>query len=357
MTSLLSPRRAATTLITAALLAAGLSGCVETGRAQSPDASVACPFTPDESITTTARIAYQNIPNGDLVVKDQSVLEACMPNAKITWTKYDSGADVVQGFGSNSVDLGTLGSSPATKALSAPLNIDMKIVWLHDVIGAAESLVAKDPSVSSIDELRGKTIAVAFSSTSHYSLLIALRDAGLDPAKDVSLINLSPDKMLAAWQSGNVDAAWVWDPILSKLAANGTIVTGSDVTAKAGAPTFDAGAATSRFVATNPEFLDVWTRVQDYAVGLIVQDPKTAAVSIAAQLGTAPEDVENQLAGYTYLSAAEQNGADYFGEKLGGDLSNTAEFLLREGGIDAVGSPDTYSNGVYKDSIAKAADK
>ena len=357
MTNLLSSGRAAAAATMAVLLAAGLSGCVETGRAQSPGADVACPFTPDESITTTARIAYQSIPNGDLVVKDQSVLEACMPNARITWTKYDSGADVIQGFGSNSVDLGTLGSSPATKALSAPLNIDMKIVWLHDVIGAAESLVSKDPSVSSIDELQGKTIAVPFSSTSHYSLLIALRDAGLDPATDVSLINLSPDKMIAAWQGGDVDAAWVWDPTLSVLTADGTIVTGSDVTAKAGAPTFDAGAATSRFVETNPEFMDIWTRAQDYAVGLILQDPQNAAVSIAAQLGTAPGDVEHQLAGYTYLSAAQQNGAAYFGGKLATDLSNTGEFLLREGGIDAVAPPSAYSNGVYKDFIAKVADQ
>lgn len=356
MTKLLSSSRAAAA-VTMAVLAVGLSGCVESDRAEIAGTSASCPFTPDESITTTARIAYQNIPNGDLVVKDQGVLEACMPNAEITWTKYDSGADVVQGFGSNSVDLGLLGSSPATKALSAPLNIDMKIVWLHDVIGAAESLVAKDPSVRSIEDLRGKTIAVAFSSTSHYSLLTALRSAGLDPATDVSLINLSPDKMVAAWQSESVDAAWVWDPTLSVLSAGGTIVTGSDVTAKAGAPTFDAAGATSQFIADNQEFMDTWTRAQDYAVGFIAQDPKAAAVSMAVQLGAAPENIERQLAGYTYLSASQQNGADYFGAKLATDLTHTAEFLLGEGGVDAVSSPQVYSNGVYKESIAKVAAK
>src|SRR5215470_16053898 len=103
-----------------------LSGCVESNRpADNSAGGGACPFDADPSVTSTVRIAYQNIPNGNLVVKDQRMLENCMPNAKITWNKFDSGGDVIQAFGSNSADVGLIGSSPATKALSAPLNIPM----------------------------------------------------------------------------------------------------------------------------------------------------------------------------------------------------------------------------------------
>src|SRR3954454_31388 len=102
--------------------AAALSGCVSSNRpADNSAGGTACPFAADESVTSTVRIAYQNIPNGDLVVKDQQMLENCMPNAKVTWNKFDSGGDVIQAFGSNSADIGLIGSSPATKALSAPL--------------------------------------------------------------------------------------------------------------------------------------------------------------------------------------------------------------------------------------------
>ena len=152
-----------------------LSGCVESNRpADNSAGGTECPFEADPSVTSTVRIAYQNIPNGDLVVKDQRMLENCMPNAKITWNKFDSGGDVIQAFGSNSADLGLIGSSPATKALSAPLNIPMKVIWVHDVIGKAESLAVKDKAITDIKQLKGKTIAVAFSSTAHYSLLQAL---------------------------------------------------------------------------------------------------------------------------------------------------------------------------------------
>ena len=137
--------------------ATALSGCVESNRpAEDAAGGSECPFEADPSVTSSVRIAYQNIPNGDLVVKDQKMLENCMPNAKITWNKFDSGGDVIQAFGSNSADIGLIGSSPATKALSAPLNIPMKVIWVHDVIGKAESLVVKDKAITDINGCRAR---------------------------------------------------------------------------------------------------------------------------------------------------------------------------------------------------------
>ncbi len=327
---------------------AALSGCVESNRPADESAGGGeCPFEADPSVTSTVRIAYQNIPNGDLVVKDQRMLENCMPNAKITWNKFDSGGDVIQAFGSNSADLGLIGSSPATKALSAPLNIPMKVVWIHDVIGKAESLAVKDKAVNDITQLKGKTIAVAFSSTAHYSLLQALQDAGMDPAKDVSIVNLAPDKMPSAWEGGQIDAAWVWDPTLSELlASDGHIIISSEDTAKAGKPTYDLGAATTSFIDANPAFMTAWAKAQNAAVGLINDKPDEASVSIGAVMGISPDDVKKQFAGYEYLPAKEQASADYLGGKMAKDLEATAGFLLKQGGITAVSAPAVYAGGV-----------
>ena len=116
-------------------------------------------------------------------------------------------------------------------------------MWIHDVIGEAESLVVKDTSINDITGLEGKTIAVTFSSTAHYSLLQALTDAGMDPTNDVKLINLEPEKMAAAWDGGEIDAAWVWDPTLTQLEKDGKIILSSADTAEAGKPTYDLGLA------------------------------------------------------------------------------------------------------------------
>jgi taurine transport system substrate-binding protein len=342
-------------LVTAAAAALALGGCVESGRTSAGTApTVACPFAVDPSVTTTARIAYQNIPNGDLVVKDQRMLETCLPKAKITWSKFDSGGDVIQAFGSGSVDLGLIGSSPATKALSAPLLLPVRVIWIHDVIGDAEALVARDPAVKTIKALKGKKIAVAFSSTSHFSLLQALADAGLDPAKDVTLINLAPDKMPAAWAGGQIDAAWVWDPTQSVLRKTGHVVLSSKDTAKLGTPTYDLGAATSAFVDANPGFMTAWAKAQDAAVKQVRAEPDKATVSMAAVLGIPPTDVKTQLAGFEYLDAAQQAGPTRLGGGLGKDLQATARFLLTQGGIDKVNKPAAYLTGVDAGPAGKA---
>ncbi|WP_210649951.1 ABC transporter substrate-binding protein [Nocardioides sp. SYSU D00065] len=336
---------------TAACLALGVSGCVESGRTATtaPAEGSACPWTPEESIDTTARIAWQPIPNADVVVKDLGLLEACMPNADISWVQAASGGDVVAYYGAGEVDLGLMGSSPATIASSAPTNadVDLDVVWIHDVIGDAESLVAKDPAVTDLEGLRGGTIAVPFSSTAHYSLLQALLDAGLDPDKDVKVINLDPEKMAGAWQGDQIDAAWVWDPTQSQLIEDGgTRILSSADTAEAGRPTFDVGTVDAEFAAQNTEFMEQWAKVQDHAVTMIQDDPQTAAESVAVVLGIDPEDVLPQFEGLTFLDAATQAGPDYLGGKLAEDLRTTASFLLEQGGIDAVGTAQDYAGHV-----------
>ncbi len=353
------PRRAVALAAALALPAlAALSGCVESGRpSTAAPAGTECPFPADESITTTARIAYQPIPNGDLVVKDQGLLEACMPGADITWSEFASGGDDVQAFGAGSVDIGLVGSSPATRALSAPLGLDVRVVWIHDVIGEAESLVARDAAITDVAGLRGRTVGVAFSSTAHYSLLQAMQREGLVPGTDVDVINLAPENMPAAWQGGQIDAAWVWDPTLSALRdLGGTPVLSSADTAAAGNPTYDLGAATGAFVEANPEFMAVWARVQDHAVTLLQDQPEVAAESVAVELGIEAAEAQEQFAGYQYLRAAEQASPEHLGGQMAEDLTATAGFLQQQGEIQAVSPPATYGAGVDPGPARAAAE-
>ncbi|HAQ59255.1 MAG TPA: glycine/betaine ABC transporter substrate-binding protein [Microbacterium sp.] len=341
-------RKTALAAMGAVALAVALTGCVESGRTASSGSGGGsdCPWEKDDSVTTKARIAFQKIPNGDLVVKDLGLLEACMPNAQITWSNFASGGDVVQAYGANSVDIGLMGSSPATIALSAPLELPISIVWIHDIIGSAESLVVRDDSVKDLAGLKGGTIAVPFSSTAHFSLLQALQDAGMDSSKDVKLINLEPEKMPSAWQGNQIDAAWVWDPVLSQLKDSGHIVLSSADTAEAGKPTYDLGTANKKFMSANPAFMDQWAKAQDYAVQLIDEEPDKAAESIAVEVGVSPDEAVKLFEGYSYLRATEQAAPDALGGKMAKDLLTTAKFLVAQGGIAAASSPEVYEAGV-----------
>src|SRR5699024_229555 len=189
---------------------------------------------------------------------------------------------------SDSLDISRVGSSPAVKSASPPLSKDIKVIWISDVIGAAESLVVKDPDVEQLADLSGKTIAVPFGSTAHYSLLTALGEEGL--LGEVRVINLATDAILAAWQRDEIEAAWVWEPTLSELMAEqGHTILSSEDSAGLGAPTFDLIAGTETFIQQNPEFMRMWTLVQAEGTRLMKEEPEAAATSIAVQLGVSQE--------------------------------------------------------------------
>ncbi|WP_280261570.1 ABC transporter substrate-binding protein [Nocardia wallacei] len=342
----------------AGMLALALTGCEESGRTDSSRYTgerVPCPVAVDESFTGSVRIGYQDIPNGDLIVKDTGLLHTCLPNATVTWSKFASGGDVIQAFGAGSLDIGLLGSAPAARALSAPLRQDMRVIWIHDIIRGAESLVAKDPSITTVAGLRGKRIAVPFASTAHYSLTGALTAAGID--RDVRLVNLTPDAILGAWKGGQIDAAFIWEPTLSQLLADGHVVASAASTAASGRPTYDLAGARAGFVAENPKFLEVWTAAQHWAVTQLNGDQAQAATHIAAQLGISIDAARRQLGGYGYLDAGTQSGATYLGGNLGRDLRSTAEFLLSQGEVQGVAAPDAYADAVYPAAAAKVSAK
>jgi taurine transport system substrate-binding protein len=332
------------------LLVGALASCaVESGRSSaSPDGQkVSCPWKKDSSVTGKIRLGWQASPTPDLVVKDRGWLEACMPKAEIEWSKFASGADVVQAFGAKSIDLALIGSSPTTIALSKPLELPIEVVWVQEVIGTAESLISRDSSVTQVKDLKGRTVAVPFGSTAHFSLLQALSTAKLTPDTDVKLVNLAPDAILAAWQGKQIDAAWIWNPVQEQLVAKGgkRIYSSAD-TAKAGKPTFDLSAATSDLVSKDPAFMTQWATAQDAAVRLIKDKPQDAADSMSIQMGSSAKEVAAQFDGYTYLTAAEQTQPDYLGGKLGLDLIMTANFLLSQGSIDALAEKASYRSAV-----------
>ena len=195
----------------------------------------------------TIRIGYQSFPSGDLIVKNNRWLEEALPDYNIKWTKFDSGADVNTAFIAKELDFGALGSSPVARGLSAPLNIPYKVAFVLDVAGDNEALVARNGAgIDTIAELKGKRVATPFASTAHYSLLAALSQNGLSPS-DVQLVDLQPQAILAAWDRGDIDAAYTWLPTLDDLRKSGKDLITSRQLAKDGKPTLDLGAVSDDF--------------------------------------------------------------------------------------------------------------
>ncbi|NVN50703.1 glycine betaine ABC transporter substrate-binding protein [Mycolicibacterium hippocampi] len=310
----------------------------------------------------TIRLAYQTFPSGDLIVKHNRWLEDALPDYNIKWTKFDSGADVNTAFIAGELDFGALGSSPVARGLSAPLNIPYQVAFVLDVAGDNEALVARDGSgLDTVDQLRGKRIGTPFASTAHYSVLAALSQNGLS-ANDVQLVDLQPQAILAAWERGDIDAAYTWLPTLDQLRESGTDLITSRQLAQDGKPTLDLGVVSSEFAAANPEVVDIWRQQEARALRLINDDPETAATAISAEIGLTPEQVAGQLKQGVYLTPEEVASPEWLGSdgnpgNIAVNLQSASQFLADQQQIPQAAPLQTFQDAIFTKGLPGVLDQ
>ncbi|WP_077212614.1 ABC transporter substrate-binding protein [Bacillus dakarensis] len=108
------------------------------------------------------------------------------------------------------------GNSQALLDTIAPLaeGIDLKTVFIMDNSNGGDGLVASD-GITSIQDLKGKKIGTEIGTIAHFFMLTALNDVGLKES-DIQFTNLSIADAGNAFLSGQLDAAGLWEPSLSK---------------------------------------------------------------------------------------------------------------------------------------------
>lgn len=80
----------------------------------------------------------------------------------------------------------------------------------------------KDSGIKKPEDLRGKTIALlGFGTASDAALRLILQRHGLDPSKDVRIVELPLQNMVAALEQGRVDVAYFTEPFHVPFKASG----------------------------------------------------------------------------------------------------------------------------------------
>jgi taurine transport system substrate-binding protein len=277
------------------------------------------------------RIGYQAIPNAELVAKQLKWHEQTL-GIPIEWRQFESGRDVNTAIAAGSIDLGLSGSGGAATALAQGL--PLSVIAIHDVIGRSEALAVR-ASIRSVTDLRGKRLAAPFASTTHYSLLKLLELHKIGPG-EVTLLDLNPSDMTAAWIRGDIDAAYIWQPTLQRLLdAGGTRLTSSDEMAARGVATFDVAVASHALMATYPDVIVSYLKTLSRAVTLYRTDQQQALDALARELGVPVDQARLQADGLVWLTAEEQLDAKYFGAAdapggLASALKATADFLVAQ---------------------------
>jgi len=289
--------------------------------------------------TKEVTFAHQDMLVPLRVVMESGELEKAT-GYKINWRMFGGGGDVIRAMASGDVQIGEAGSSPLTAAASQ--GQDIKLFWILDDISDAEALIARKGSgVTSIKDLKGKRVATPFVSTAHYQLMVAMKLDGLD-GKSVNVMNMRPPEIAAAWERGDIDAAFIWDPVLSRIKAGGTVVATSGSIGKKGYPTFDGLVVNAKWAAANEGFMVELVKVlakadeayRKDAAKWTVDSPQVKA--IAKWTKADAKDVPPSMMLYRFPTMAEQISPAWLGGGAAKAMADTAAFLKEQGRVQEV---------------------
>ncbi|MEE9537352.1 MAG: taurine ABC transporter substrate-binding protein [Desulfobacterales bacterium] len=257
---------------------------------------------------------------------------------KIKWRKFDSGAKVINAMASGDVHICLAGSSPIAAGVSRGL--DIELIYIYEDIASAEAMVVRNGSgIVSPQDLKGKKLGVPFVSTTHFHTLFALEQFGINP-KEVKILNMQPPAIAAAWERGDIDAAFVWDPALGSIKKSGKVLITSGTLSTWGKATFDGCVANKTWAAANPEFMVKYIKTLAEVDASYRDNPSAwtpdsrMAKNIIKQVGGNAKDVPGVLALYDFPSLEEQASDRWLGGGKNGGAARalfyTSEFLLKE---------------------------
>lgn len=273
---------------------------------------------------------------------------------KINWRMFAGGGDVIRAMASGDVQMGETGSSPLTAAASQ--GQDIKLFWISADIANAEALVARNASgINSMKDLAGKKVATPFVSTAHYQLMAGMKMDGVDP-KSVNVMNMRPPEIAAAWERGDIDATFIWDPVLSKIKGTGKTIATSGSIGKRGAPTFEGIVVNAKWAAANEPFMIAFVKAlnranEEYkATGKSWTPDSPQTKAMAKWTKADPKDVGAAMALYTFPTMAEQVSPTWLGGGAAKAMAGTAAFLKEQGRVQEV-KPDygAFVTTVYVD--------
>ena len=279
-------------------------------------------------------VGYLNLVNAQLVTKHLGLIAKEMPGVDIKYVKIGGGGDMLRAIAGNDVDFGGLGNPPT--AIGVTRGLPIKGIMVINMLDYVEAMVVRtSKNIKSLKDLKGKTVAVPFGSTTHYLLLQALKDDDVDPAS-MKILDLAPSDIIAAWSRGDLDAAWFWEPNLDKAVKDGGhIFMTSGLMEKRGYPTWDIGVVMNAFADKYPDYVEKFVKAECAGIDFWLKNPDRTAEIIAEELSLPLADATRMMNGTTMVPCDQQLTGQYLGTsaKKGqfvDTLVATADFLVKQ---------------------------
>ncbi|ERK18633.1 ABC-type nitrate/sulfonate/bicarbonate transport system [Pantoea sp. AS-PWVM4] len=172
------------------------------------------------SLTTqaeeTLRIGYQKSSTLLTLIKQRGDLDKTLADQgiKVSWHEFSSGLPLLEALNLNNVDL-SADVADTVPVFAQAAGADLTYYARETPSPTAQAiLVPANSPIKTLQDLKGKKIAVTKAAGSHYLLIAALQKAGLT-FSDVNTAWLTPADGRAALENGSVDAWVSWEPYVT----------------------------------------------------------------------------------------------------------------------------------------------
>ncbi|MBJ6724371.1 ABC transporter substrate-binding protein [Geomesophilobacter sediminis] len=227
------------------------------------------------------RIGYQASSTIILLAKSKGFYdeEFAKEGVKVKYNLFLAGPPMIEALSGGRLDLVQTGDMPPVAGRAA--GIDLKVIANSGIDPAHNALLVGARSfVDSVPELKGKKVGVPVGSSGHHFLFLLLAKHGLKPT-DVHVVNLPATELSKALETGNIDAAAVWEPITGNIVHSGVgRVLADSTNIKRSVNVY---LARNEFARANPKLVEAFLRGTKRAVDYFRKHPKAAQEAIAAE--------------------------------------------------------------------------
>ena len=279
--------------------------------------------------------------------------------SKIGWTEMGSGAEINTAITAGSCDLGLATGSVATAAAISQ-GLPLQLIGMVDNIGPAEEMVVRTAAGLKLPaDFKGRKLATPFGSTSHFRLLGFLKTNGLTQ-RDVTVLDMRPAAIQAAWSRGEIDGAYVWAPAKSKLLeAGGTLYETAAPLEKAGYVIADLIVVRTAFAKAYPDAVVGFLAAYGRALDMWLKTPDEAAAIVAKQAGVAEPVAMSDMKEYDFVPLAQQPTERWLGApgkpgSFAKTLKSTADFLVEQRSIRSAPDLEAFNKAIDTSYLARA---
>jgi len=231
------------------------------------------------------------------VAIDKGWLQEAGVNASFQWFDYSASLDA---FAAGKIDAVTMSNGDALVTGAGGARSVM--ILLTDYSFGNDMVVAK-PGIKTLQELKGRKVAVEIGLLEHLLLLDGLKKAGMAEG-DVTLVNAKTNELPQILAAGDVAAIVAWQPIsgqaMKSVPGARPIFTSADEPGLIYDVLAVNPASLSARRADWIKLVKVWDRVVAY-----INDPKTSADAVrimAARVGISPAAFQPLLKGTHLLT-------------------------------------------------------